>query len=103
VDVPSQIASELLRTLDKPTILFAGAGVGKRANLMDWHEYMEYLAVTAANYEVETAGLIRKRTGQDRLPEAARLFKICSDIPEGERRRAAGYFAVSFRSSYGAE
>lgn len=86
-DPVSDIADQFEQLLSKRPILFAGAGVGKRAGLPDWHQYMEYLAETAAAYEIETAQLIRKRTSQDRLPEAAHLYKICTEIPDGERWR----------------
>jgi hypothetical protein len=68
-------------------LLFAGAGVGRRAGLPDWSGYLEHLVSVADTYEEETAALMRKRVAQGSLPEAAHIYKTCPAIPEGEKWR----------------
>jgi len=74
-------------TGQKASCLFAGAGVGKKAGLPAWPEYLEHLACVAERYEKETAVLIRKRVSTGRYVEAAELYKECPEIPEGEKYR----------------
>ena len=67
----SELASEIQKVASQPgSFLFAGAGVGKRAGLPDWREYIEHLASVAEVYEKESAVLIRKRLTQDLLTDA---------------------------------
>lgn len=74
-------------TRQKGSCLFAGAGVGKKAGLPSWSEYLEHLARVAERYEKETAVLIRKRVRTRRYLEAAQLYKDCPEIPNGEKYR----------------
>lgn len=67
--------------------LFAGAGVGMRANLPSWKEYLEHLANVACSYEEETATLMRKRISTEHYSLAAHLYKTCVAIPKGEMYR----------------
>ncbi len=80
-----ELAGRVVPLFAKELVLFAGAGVGKRANLPDWDAFLGHLVNVAADYEHETAELMRKRISQDRLADAAHLYKTCPLIPEGER------------------
>lgn len=80
----------------KGSCLFAGAGVGKRAGLPTWPEYLEYLASVAGRYEEETAALMRKRLKTNHYLQAAELYKECIEIPNGEKYRE---FALPFTSA----
>jgi hypothetical protein len=71
----------------KGSCLFAGAGVGRKAGLPSWSEYLEHLARVADLYEKETAVLIRKRVKTGHYLEAAELYKECIEIPNGEKYR----------------
>jgi hypothetical protein len=63
--------------------LFAGAGVGVQAGLPDWKTYLEDLIAFTAQYEPESAELMRKRIAGDHYPEAAHYYKTCIAIPDG--------------------
>ena len=65
--------------------LFAGAGVGKKAGLPSWPEYLAHLSSVAGQYEEETAILMRKRVVENYYLEAAQLYKSCVVIPSGEK------------------
>jgi hypothetical protein len=67
----------------RESILFAGAGVGKRAGLPDWKEYIEHLTVVAEKYEKETATLMRLRYSSGLFTVAISLYKACPLIPQG--------------------
>jgi hypothetical protein len=68
-------------------VLFAGAGVGVRAGLPDWLNYIDHLAdVSKANGDADSAALIRKRLQKNQLLGAATVYKT-ADIPAGERLR----------------
>lgn len=82
------LADTILRIVSKPgCILFAGAGVGKRAGLPDWPQYLEHLASVAERYEPPTAGLMRARVKARLLTHAAAYYKQCPVIPSGEQWR----------------
>lgn len=65
--------------------LFAGAGVGARAGLPTWTEFMEILAKEAEKYEPDASALIRKYAEQGHYLSAATTYKICPNIPLGEK------------------
>jgi len=67
-----------------PVFLFAGAGVGARAGLVEWKGFISHLASVAEQYEPETAGLIKKRYRHGLLADAAHYYKCCLLIPKGE-------------------
>lgn len=78
------------------SVLFLGAGVGKRVGLPDWKDLLEKLATVSARYgDDETAAVIRRRTAEGRFLEAASAYKTAS-IPEGEllRELASPFVAV---------
>lgn len=83
-------AQELSTEIDEflkrnnPT-LFAGAGVGVRAGLPTWQQFMDKLATFAQNFDTETASLIKKRASNCHFLEAASVYKTCPEIPVGER------------------
>jgi hypothetical protein len=80
----SKEIAEFLRTAKSPA-LFAGAGVGAKANLPTWLELMEHLALIAEKYEeIETAQLIRKRYKAGHYLNAATIYRTCPSIPKGE-------------------
>jgi hypothetical protein len=93
--VPLFFMSEILKTADEvasficgrlknqPLTLFAGAGVGVQAELPDWKAYLENLIAFTAEYEPESAELMRKRVGSDHYPEAAHYYMTCLAIPDG--------------------
>lgn len=74
---------EFLKTSKNPA-LFAGAGVGARAGLPTWPQFMEHLATVAGNYESLAGALIRKWTESGQYLSAAAVYKICPEIPRGE-------------------
>ncbi len=83
-----EISSRIQRFVTEPSgVLFAGAGVGVRAGLLSWPQFMEHLAVVAEKYEPEIATLIRNRVRANRYAEAGHMFKQCQ-MPEGEIYRA---------------
>ena len=86
---PKELSTEILNFLLKGNnpALFAGAGVGARAGLPDWPQYMELLALAADPQDPLTAGLIRKRAASGHFLEAAVVYKSCPDIPIGDRYR----------------
>ncbi len=82
----TELSGILLEIARRPgSILFAGAGVGKRAGLPDWYEYVEFLATVADAYELETGTLMRKRAASSLLTHALELYKKCPLILEGEK------------------
>ena len=92
----SELARTILETARKPgSVLFAGAGVAKRAGLPNWEEFIESLAVAAEPYEPETAHLVRKRLANGLLTHAAELFGKCPEIPAGVKQET---LAAPFRS-----
>jgi len=91
-----RLASRIVdHTVQQGSCLFAGSGVGRRAGLPLWPEYLEHLVSVAENYETETAALIRKRVATGHYLEAAELYKECIEIPEGVKYRE---LAAPFRS-----
>ena len=65
-------------------LLFAGAGIGARAGLPNWYEYLDHLVAVARRHEPATAELMRVRIEQVLLTEAASLYKRCPLIPAAE-------------------
>jgi hypothetical protein len=91
-----KLASRIIEhTVQQGSCLFAGAGVGQRAGLPGWAEYLEHLACVANDYEEETAVLIRKRVAGGHYLEAAELYKECIEIPDGVKYKE---LAAPFRS-----
>jgi hypothetical protein len=68
-------------------ILFAGAGVGARAGLPLWDEFMQSLADVAGEYEGGLAEAMRVRIREGEYAEAGSLFMKCR-MPAGEKDRA---------------
>lgn len=77
--------SLLALTSREHLVLFAGAGVGVHAGLMDWSAFISHLIRVAAKYEPETAALMKVRAQAGLLAEAARYYKLSCMIPEGEK------------------
>jgi hypothetical protein len=75
---------KFLTTSNNPA-LFAGAGVGARAGLPTWLQFMEHLAAVANNYDPLTGELIRRRTESGHYLNAALIYKTCPQIPRGEK------------------
>jgi len=65
--------------------LFAGAGVGGRAGLPSWRQFVLGLADATEQYDPDTAFLMRKRAEAGSLLNALDVFGICELIPEGTR------------------
>lgn len=81
-----EIARELLSVGVTPgSALFAGAGVGNRAGLPTWREYVSGLADEVERYDPETAGLMRKRIATDSFLNALELYRICEQMPSGTK------------------
>ena len=82
------VRSVLVDFLGQPNaILFAGAGVGARAGLPLWDDFMGSLADAAAEYEPGLAEAIRSRIQDGDYGEAGSLFMKCK-MPAGEKDRA---------------
>ncbi|MBC8417884.1 MAG: hypothetical protein H8E10_04750 [Desulfobacterales bacterium] len=85
-DEVSKLATRIKDFVSKASsCLFAGAGVGQKAGLPSWEKYLEHLAIIAESYEKETAQLMRKRISSRLFLEAADLYKMCPEIPKGEK------------------
>jgi hypothetical protein len=85
------LAAKLAQFLqERGACLFAGAGVGKKAGLPLWDEYVEHLASVADRYEAETGVLIRKRLSSSHHLEAATYYKQCILIPDGVKYQELG-------------
>ena len=63
--------------------LFAGAGVGKRAGLPSWDEYLDHLATVAGRYEKGIEAVMRKRWTAGLYLESVELYKSSVEIPIG--------------------
>ena len=76
------------------SVLFAGAGVGRRIGLPDWAGFMENLASTCDEFgDSASATLIRQRTNDSDFLGAATVYSTCNAIPVGERlKRPAAIF-----------
>lgn len=74
---------DFLTTRENPA-LFAGAGVGVKAGLPTWSQWMEHLADVAAHYDSLTGDLILKRANGGHYLSAAAVYKSCPEIPCGE-------------------
>ena len=77
---------KFLTTSNNPA-LFAGAGVGARAGLPTWLQFMEHLATVASNYDPLTGELIRRRAESGHYLSAAVVYKTCPQIPRGEMHK----------------
>ncbi len=67
---PNEICERLLRILtEEPVVLFAGAGVGVRAGLPDWKNYLSHLISVAEQYEKDTALIMWSRASDRRYME----------------------------------
>jgi len=82
------VRSAVVDFLNQPNaILFAGAGVGARAGLPLWDEFMQSLADAAGEYESGLAEAMRVRIREREYAEAGSLFMKCR-MPAGEKERA---------------
>lgn len=97
----SMNATEIAETIQnflassKNPALFAGAGVGVRAGLPTWPQFMEHLATVAKMYDPLTGDLIHQRIASGHLLSAAVVYKTCPQIPIGELYEQLG---LPFRS-----
>lgn len=91
-----QLAAKLLEFARRErSVLFTGAGVGKRVKLPLWGEYIEYLATICEKFGATTeAEFIRHRLRKGKLIDAAGVYADTDEIPLGERWR---YLAEPFR------
>lgn len=79
-----KLASKIIEFVgQRGSCLFAGAGVGKRAGLPSWEEYLGHLCSVAGRYEKDLEALMRKRINAGLYLEAADLYKTAVEIPEG--------------------
>jgi hypothetical protein len=79
-----QLTSKLIDFVSqRGSCLFAGAGVGKRAGLPSWEEYLDHLSAVAARYDKDLAALMRKRLTAGFYLQAAELYKSAIEIPQG--------------------
>jgi hypothetical protein len=86
---PDQVSSFLAeRFAGSEVVLFAGAGVGKRAGLPDWAEYTESLASFVGKFEAPIAELMRARASAGRFAEAFRFLDLCDSLPPAEKFNA---------------
>lgn len=92
-----QLASKILEFARRQrSVLFTGAGIGKRVKLPLWWEYIEYLAKICEQFNADDeAGLMRHWLKKGRLIQAAGIYEMTDDIPIGERWK---YLAEPFRS-----
>lgn len=68
------------------SVLFTGAGVGKKVGFPLWGEYLESLAsVCADNGDEDSATLMRKKIKDGNFLGAAGIYEDCQDIIIGER------------------
>ncbi|MCB9913194.1 MAG: SIR2 family protein [Planctomycetes bacterium] len=68
------------------SVLFTGAGVGKRVKLPLWPEYIDTLAGVCERFGAKMeAQLMRQWRGQGRLIQAAGIYEMTDSIPIGER------------------
>ncbi len=72
------------------SVLFAGAGVGCRAGLPDWDQFVNSLACVADSYDPDTAALMRKRLAEGLHLIALDLFRLSPSIPHAKRWDARG-------------
>jgi hypothetical protein len=97
----SMNATEIAETIQnflassKNPALFAGAGIGVRAGLPTWPQFMEHLAMVAKRYDPLTGDLIHQRSAAGHFLSAAVVYKTCPQIPRGELYEQLG---VPFRS-----
>ncbi len=70
-------------TTSKNPALFAGAGVGVKAGLPTWPQFMEHLAKVADQHDPPTGNLIRLRSEAGYYLQAAAVYKTCPQIPPG--------------------
>ena len=85
-----ELASEILKfsKLER-SVIFTGAGIGKKVGCPLWPEFIEYLADKCQEYGAgEESQLIRKRVRMNRLIEAAGIYEDTIEIPAGEKTRA---------------
>lgn len=71
-------------TRDTNAALFAGAGVGVRAGLPNWSQFLDHLATIAGKYSETEGKLIRERARDGHFIKAAQVYKSSPSIPQGE-------------------
>lgn len=77
------------------TVLFAGAGVGKRVDLPTWPEYLSGLADVCRQFGDQLSGdLILQKISEEDYLGAATVYRACKRIPQGESHSA---LAAPFR------
>jgi len=82
----AEIIIEFLNNHKNNSALFAGAGVGSQAGLMDWHSYLAYLAQIPIKYGDDlTTQMMLKRIEEKNYSLAAEYYKLSNQIPEGEK------------------
>ncbi len=83
-DPSDELCGSLLKIFSSERlILFAGAGVGVRAGLVDWRGFVAHLITVAEKYEKETAAIMAARTQAGLLADAISYYKLCRLIPKG--------------------
>lgn len=75
----------------KRIALFAGAGIGERVGLPAWKSFMFHLAAYAGKYNSNIETLIKSETEKGNYLYAASMYKLCRDIPEGEKFKQIAY------------
>lgn len=65
--------------------LFAGAGVGGRAGLPSWRQFVLHCAEKTEPYDPDTAYLMKRRLESGSLLNALDLFGVCPLIPDGTK------------------
>lgn len=75
---------EFFRASENP-ILFAGAGVGARAGLPIWAEYLDNIADEVIAHDPICGQLMKKYVKEGHLTKAVSVMMISPDIREGEK------------------
>ncbi len=69
--------------VDGRKVLFAGAGVSSRAGLPVWGDLVTRLAAKVADFEPQSAELMRVRAADGLLPESFNVFRDVVRAPQG--------------------
>lgn len=85
------LAAEIFQVATTPaSTVFAGAGVGMRAGLPDWRQFVRYLANSVEPYDPDSAALMRKRLASNLFLNAADLYRECPLMPLGVKLQKLG-------------
>lgn len=83
----SDVADTLKLFFDRSElpVLFAGAGVSKKAGLPVWASYLSQLGAAAFEYDEYTKYMIDRAVSDGALGDAASYYMMCRQIPEATK------------------